>query len=106
MLEAMTAEQFMRWEKYYEQEPWGENRADQREAANTLYGLAPWLPVTAMLPDLHYPYFEDDSPEALATRMRTMDGQIKKWQPQFQNSQSPSSPTPGGSLPALPKPAP
>jgi hypothetical protein len=107
MLEAMTAEQFMRWELFYGEEPWGEEREDQRQAANTIYGLAPYMQAGAQLPDLTYPYFEDSSPESLAKRMRTMDAQIErsKWQTQSQNSQSPSSPTQGDSLPALPKPA-
>lgn len=101
MLEEMTAEQFMRWEQYYEAEPWGESREDNRQAANTLVGLAPWQPATASLPDLHYPYFEDNSPEALAKRMRALDQSIKenklaeKCPPQSQDSRFSSSPTPG-----------
>jgi hypothetical protein len=36
MLQGLTEKQFRGWEKYYDAEPWGEERADLREHVNRI----------------------------------------------------------------------
>lgn len=47
----MTWEQFEGWQRYYDQEPWGEIRADMRAMANTLWHV-PGSEVKLMFPYL------------------------------------------------------
>lgn len=53
----MTWEQFLTWEQYFIEEPFGEMRADMRQAANTFYALGLDDP-----PRLTFPYFTDAKP--------------------------------------------
>lgn len=59
LLPWLTWEQFSDWRNYWCQEPWGDIRADAREAANTI-----WLAGVGHdqdSPSLVYPYFEADN---------------------------------------------
>ena len=55
----LTWEQVIGWRKAWNQDPWGEVRADMRAAANTFWQAASGN--SSDLPDLSYPYFKDDS---------------------------------------------
>jgi hypothetical protein len=52
----------------FEQEPWGEVRADMRVSAQTMWAIAPYSKESLELPDLHYPYFptEDETLDRIA----------------------------------------
>lgn len=70
LLEELTLEQFQIWTQYYAAEPWGEARADQRQAAGILWLLAPHLQSEADLPDLHYPYFQNETDDEFVARAK------------------------------------
>lgn len=59
----MSEWQLNRWMQFWEQEPWGEIRADQRAAAQALWNTAPYAGEGASLPSLTYPYFRDEEAE-------------------------------------------
>jgi hypothetical protein len=53
------------WLAYWDAEPWGEPRADQRLAVSLWYQLSPWMQDEAGEPPaLAYPYFEDPAEAA------------------------------------------
>lgn len=60
MLADLTPEEYERWLASYQQEPWGDARADQRNAATTLW--LRWQPShegeKPDLPDLFHPYWK------------------------------------------------
>lgn len=67
----------MGWLAYSEAEDWGESRADNRAAANTLWSKN--AGTGAILPDLWGPdYFSDLDPRQLAERARVLDGEIDR----------------------------
>ena len=68
----LTYREFLDWVEYYGEEPFGELRADFRSAAQTLYIAGMWSEDEG-LPNLVYPYFEDDSPEAMQGRATKID---------------------------------
>jgi hypothetical protein len=55
----LTWEDFSDWQQYYAEEPWGEQRADFRNAVAIAYGSVGFLPDSTKLPDITWPYFED-----------------------------------------------
>lgn len=57
LLPQLTWEQWLGWRAYYQTEPWGEERADSRAAANSMWTVATQHGGEA--PDLLYPYFRD-----------------------------------------------
>lgn len=70
LLGRLTWQQFEDWNRYYEQEPWGDIRADLRASANTLF--APGSDH-----NLIWPYFPDEEEmwakhEALEARRKTL----------------------------------
>lgn len=72
LLAYLTWEQFDDWQRCYEQEPWGESRADMRAAANTF-----WVRLAGAnieLPDLIYPYFDQDGD--VVERAKLLDAKI------------------------------
>lgn len=67
----------MGWLAYSEAEDWGESRADNREAANTLWSRN--AGTGAILPSLFGPdYFAEMDPKQLAERARALDGEIDR----------------------------
>lgn len=67
----------MGWAKYEEEDDWGESRADNRMAANTLWSKNAGS--GSILPSLFGPdYFEEMDPEHLAERAKELDGQIER----------------------------
>lgn len=63
MLDEMTPGDLFGWQRYYIEEPWGEQRADQRAAAQALWNTAPYAGEGANLPNLTYPYWVDETAE-------------------------------------------
>lgn len=56
----MELGEYLDWIAYYDAEPWGESRADQRLAVQLHYSLSPWMSeASSEPPSLAYPYFED-----------------------------------------------
>lgn len=55
----MDWDEFRDWQAYYDLEPWGEERADFRQAVAVAYANIGWLPDDAKLPDLLWPYFPE-----------------------------------------------
>jgi hypothetical protein len=68
----LTWEQLADWQRYYEQEPWGEIRADMRAAANSLWSRS----CADDSPDLFHPYFSGSDPNELAKRAKLLDAKI------------------------------
>lgn len=85
MLEQMTAEQFDDWIQFAGKFPFGEDRADMRQAAGVMWQLAPYSQGDE-LPSLTYPYFAPE--EDLDDRIKRLDAEAKKWQPPSHGSQS------------------
>lgn len=55
------------WLAYWDVEPWGEARADERMGVQLYYQLSPWMDSEAAEPpSLAYPYFEDPEEAAAA----------------------------------------
>jgi hypothetical protein len=52
-------EEWCEWRAWYEIEPWGEYRADLRQAAAVSYQLSPYLPSNTELPGLVWPYWDE-----------------------------------------------
>jgi hypothetical protein len=53
------------WLAYWEVEPWGDRRADERIGVELYYQLSPWMDQDAGdSPSLSYPYFEDPAAAA------------------------------------------
>ena len=61
LLRSISWDEWIRWQAYYEIEPWGEERADGRLAVEIAYLLTPYLPTGTELPDLAWPYFGEDA---------------------------------------------
>lgn len=64
---------FVRWLQYFNEEPWGEIREDMRNVVTLLWQRAQGGELD--LPNLFYPYFEDDSPEAMLGKAQ----EVKDW---------------------------
>lgn len=75
LLEKLTHRQFLDWQTYFAQEPWGELRADMRSMVLAAHILSPHMPDGTQLPNPTYPYFEDTSPEAMADKAQD----LKRW---------------------------
>lgn len=61
MLLTMPERWFLGWQRYYDAEPWGEERADWRELANrTIWAAMIGGKGEKKLPNALWPYFEDD----------------------------------------------
>ena len=76
MLDEIDAEEWRGWLDYWNVEPWGELRADQRAAAQALWNTAPYAGEGASLPDLTFPYFKDEG-EEVAKRIAAIE-KLKK----------------------------
>jgi hypothetical protein len=57
LLPYLTWEHVKDWRAYWNAEPWGDIRADDREAANTMWRIGAGQ--TSDLPQLTYPYFQN-----------------------------------------------
>lgn len=87
MLSEIDAREFSQWVKYAEEEPFGEDRQDQRTAAQTMWLLTPYGGGSESLPSLFYPYFTDQT-EELEKQVAKLKEVEKKWLSQSQSSQS------------------
>ena len=83
MFERITWEEFLEWEALYDAEPWGETRADARQAVAIHYLLAPYLPKDDSRhqewPEVFWPYWkpkEMPDPEAVQA---AIDEHVAKW---------------------------
>lgn len=81
LLDHLTLAQFRDWEEYYDQEPWGEWRADARQGVMLRYLLRPHEKYQlSALPDVMWPYFDplrgDDAAE-LKAFMERFDAAVK-----------------------------
>lgn len=74
-------QEWIDWLAYWEIEPWGEARADERAAAGICYQLAPYLPKEMDLPQLAYPYFESSVPtrEEIEEMQRAVREHTERW---------------------------
>jgi len=62
LFERISWEEFLLWEAEYNREPWGEFRADARQAVGIRYTLAPWLEDKGGVdqwPAVFWPYFDE-----------------------------------------------
>ena len=57
----LTWDQFTDWLARFDDQPWGEERADARGVAHTMIGLAPYSDTSAKLPQGDWPYWESQS---------------------------------------------
>ena len=87
MLEEIDATQWHGWIEFWNVEPWGDLRADQRAAAQALWNTAPYAGANSKLPDLTFPYFKDPEKE-IADTVATLKKRRDEWLSQSQNSQS------------------
>jgi len=62
----LTWSQFLDWFARYEQQPWGEARADARGIAHTIIGLSPYSEANAKTPSGDWPYWTQEEEEAAA----------------------------------------
>jgi hypothetical protein len=86
MLAEMPASLFVWWLRFYELEPWGDQRADQRAAAQAMWNTAPYAASDTELPSLQFPYFENETD--LTDRIAEIEKAKQQWL-----SQSPNSPS-------------
>jgi hypothetical protein len=70
LLPWLTWEQVKGWRQYSREEPWGEERADDRAAANTMWTIGAGH--TSDLPELRHPYFT--SAEVLWEKHKELEG--------------------------------
>lgn len=75
LLPKLTFQQYLNWQTYFSQEPWGELRADMRSMVLAAYINSPHTPVGTELPNPTFPYFEDMSPEGIADKAQD----VKEW---------------------------
>ena len=77
----MTVDEFLDWQAYWELEPWGELRADLRQAAGLAISKAEWLPADAELPEFTYPYWDtaEETQVDLAERQRMIAEHTQRW---------------------------
>jgi hypothetical protein len=71
-MERLSWDQFNGWRQYSEQEPWGDEREDQRTLA-----LAAWIKAPGEwqndLPALMYPYFDSTATMDLMAQKKVLD---------------------------------
>lgn len=102
LLRRLTLDELFAWRAYEELDPWGETRADFRQAAATAYHLSPYLPVGFELPKLTYPYFaaaEDVDVAAIEAAAKAAEQHWQEWDRQRRAS---FSRDPTGSVPSSP----
>jgi hypothetical protein len=77
----LTVDEFRLWQAYFEVEPWGELRADLRQAAGIAYNKAECLPDDAELPNLQFPYWENEQEETIdfAARQQAIEDHTRRW---------------------------
>lgn len=80
LLPYLTWEHVRGWQEYWSAEPWGELRADERAAANTLWNTM--ARESNDLPELIYPYFKDA--EALWQKHQELDQKRKELGPEHE----------------------
>lgn len=73
LLDCLTWEQWQGWQQAYEQDPWGELRADMRASVNTLHGMGSGETVSPI-----WPYYGDGDElgeriEAIEKRKASLD---------------------------------
>ncbi len=78
MMPELTEKQFQGWQKYYDAEPWGEERADWRQFANQLT----WKKIIgggdAKTPNAMWPYFDEEvDPGELLQAIENTDAQLE-----------------------------
>lgn len=79
LLSRLTLAQYQEWVAFYELEPFGDLRADQRQAAGVLWGISPYLKEHTDLPDLHYPYFDEiESEDDFVARAKRLSAAAKE----------------------------
>ncbi len=81
----LTERQLREWENFYEQEPWGESRADLRQAASIAIWGAMLAGGSKKPPSPMFPYWEEQE--------RLDPKQIDEWTANFANA---IEPKPGG----------
>jgi hypothetical protein len=90
MLAELTQEEFQGWQDAFVDDPWGEHRADLRQAANTLWSVSHMTHQDP--PELLHPYFHADEPDELEDRIKAIDNAAEaltnQWQPASPNSRS------------------
>ena len=70
----MTYVQFQDWRKFYDAEPWGEQREDLRQAVLLRYLLKPYEKhTTEKLPDIMWPYFNPETGENTSEMLAFME---------------------------------
>lgn len=75
----LSSVQYREWVQYFELEPWGELRADQRHAAGVLWSISPYLKEHTELPELHYPYFADiETEDEFVARAKRLSAAAKE----------------------------
>jgi hypothetical protein len=79
LLSVLTLDEWFAWQAYEQLEPWGETRADLRQAAAAAYQLAPYLPADFALPKLTYPYFAAAEEIDVATITATVREHDRMW---------------------------
>ena len=75
----LDLQEYLDWEAYYEAEPWGDRRADDRQAVLIAYLLSPWLPKGTKHPRLEYPYFDELEPIDSKAAQQAADEWAERW---------------------------
>tara|TARA_R100000808_G_scaffold22981_1_gene50464 strand:+ start:652 stop:906 length:255 start_codon:yes stop_codon:yes gene_type:complete len=69
----MTWPQFVTWRALWELSPWGEDRADLRQAVAISYHLQTLAELDEPPPDITYPYFGESEPETQIDLAASLD---------------------------------
>ena len=78
--ERLGWDEWIRWLAWWELEPWGEARADLRQAVALSYTLAPYLRRDTELPALTWPYWDQDGEELDVEALRALAAaEAKRW---------------------------
>jgi hypothetical protein len=77
LLPLWTYRDYLDWTEYYEAEPWGELREDMRNAVLAIWATAPYRSDDTDMPQLIWPYWIDQSPEAQAEKAKTLLAELK-----------------------------
>ena len=96
LLSRLDLQEYLDWQEYWNAEPWGDLRADQRLAVQLHYTLSPWMPADSdEPPSLAYPYFED--PEEAAAEIIAAQQEYQRleaaWIAELEEQKGKSCPT-------------
>jgi len=75
----LTWDEFTDWLAYYQVEPWGDERADLRQAVAIAYQNIAWLPDDAELPEIVWPYFPDAEEIDFQAVREAIEEHATKW---------------------------